>query len=561
MGRCSSSTTNCARPRRSWSWGRRRATPHSRADRSCSVPGSCRRAPRWRGNRPLRAADRARPGRSRSPRSAKRPWTSPCCGTSRVAWSWAAVASGSRRSRARPAGRNPARVHLRGKHSRFPRMSRRILVLGSGGREHALAWRLARDPGQPEVVVAPGNEGIGRSFRRSNVRAEDPASVVELARREAVSLVVVGPEAPLAAGVADALASEGFPVAGAAREPAQLESSKWFAKQLMTEAGVPTAAAEAHSDLAGARAALGRLGPPWVVKADGLAAGKGVLVTEVRADAEAFARDCLERGRFGASGARVVIERFLEGEEASVMAVCDGTRALLLPAARDYKRAFDGDRGPNTGGMGAVAPAASVTPALEQEIADTVFGPVLRKLASRGTPYRGVLYAGLMLTGHGPQVVEFNVRFGDPEAQSILPLLEGSLSTLLESAARGALEPGAIRRAPGAAVTMALVDEGYPDAVSGGGELRGLDQVERTGALVFHAATRRAGGEWVVAGGRAAYVTALGATVEEARARLTAARGLLSGEGWRARGDIAAGAGHPTKAGDALGTRGMTRTA
>jgi phosphoribosylamine--glycine ligase len=419
-------------------------------------------------------------------------------------------------------------------------MSRRILVVGSGGREHALAWRLARDPEQPEVIVAPGNEGIARAFRCLDVRPEDPAPVVALARRESVALVVVGPEAPLAAGLADALADAGIAVSGASREAARIESSKWFAKQLMREAGVPTAEAEAHEDAHRALAALDRLGPPWVVKADGLAAGKGVRVTRSRAEAEAFVHECLEGTRFGASGRRVVIERFLDGEEATLLAVCDGERALLLPPARDYKRAFDRDQGPNTGGMGAYAPVAAVGPELEARVTGEILAPVLRALQGRGTPYRGVLYAGLMLGPRGPRVVEFNARFGDPEAEAVLPLVEGSLGRLLESAARGALEPGLVRRARGAAVTLALVDAGYPDAVRGGGVLRGLDEVEREGVLVFHAATRREHGEWVVAGGRAAYLTAVGPTLEEARARLTAARARLSGEGWRSRGDIAA---------------------
>jgi phosphoribosylamine--glycine ligase len=422
----------------------------------------------------------------------------------------------------------------------LPDAPRRILVLGSGGREHALAWRLARDPERPEVLVAPGNDGMERSFRREAVDAESPRDVVALARRERVDLVLVGPEAPLAAGVADALAAAGLAVSGAAREPARLESSKWFAKQVMREAGVPTAAAEAHESREAALAALEGFAPPWVIKADGLAAGKGVLVTESHAEAAAFVRECLEAGRFGSSGRRVVLEQFLEGEEASLIAVCDGTRHVLLPAARDYKRAFDHDRGPNTGGMGSFAPTAAVTAAVEAEVGECVIAPVLRTLTARGTPYRGALYAGLMLTRDGVRVVEFNARFGDPETQSIVPLLEGSLGALLASAARGALEPGAVRRAPGAAVTLALVDEGYPDAVRGSGVVRGLDALERNGVLVFHAGTRRQGEDWGIRGGRAAYLTATAATVEQARARVMAARATLSGEGWRSRGDIAA---------------------
>ncbi len=418
-------------------------------------------------------------------------------------------------------------------------MSARILVLGAGGREHALAWRLARDPEQPEILVAPGNEGIARAFRCLALALDDARAVVEEARREAVTLVVVGPEAPLAAGVADALAAAGIPVSGAAREPARLESSKWFAKQVMLEAGVPTAAAEAYETLSPALAALARFGPRWVVKADGLAAGKGVLVSDSYAEAESFVRECLEGGRFGGGGRRVVLERFLAGEEASVIAVCDGHRHVLLPAARDYKRAHDGDRGPNTGGMGAYAPTPTVTAAIEREVSERVITPVLRALAARGTPYRGALYAGVMLGNDGLWVVEFNARFGDPETQSILPLLEGSLGTLLADAARGELEPSAIRRGAGAAVTLALVDAGYPNDVRGGGVLRGLDAVERQGLLVFHAGTRRESGEWVVRGGRAAYLTATGASVEEARQRVQAAREELSGEGWRCRTDIA----------------------
>src|SRR5262245_37211192 len=319
-------------------------------------------------------------------------------------------------------------------------MSFRILVLGSGGREHALAWRLARDPERPEVVVAPGNDGIAAELRRIAVRETDPAAVVDLARRERPALVVVGPEAPLAAGVSDALVEAGFVVSGASRAAARLESSKWFAKELMREAGVPTPVAEEFTDVARAVMALARFGPPWVVKADGLAAGKGVLVTEQRSEAEAFVRACLEGGRFGEGGRRVVLETHVRGEEASAIAICDGVDHVLLPCAKDHKRALDGDRGPNTGGMGSFAPTPAVPPELERAISERVVTPVLRAMAARGTPYRGALYAGLMLNAAGPHVIEFNARFGDPETQSQLPLLEGSLSRLIARAAQGALE-------------------------------------------------------------------------------------------------------------------------
>ena len=426
-------------------------------------------------------------------------------------------------------------------------MCARILVLGSGGREHALAWRLARDPDAPEVVVAPGNDGMSQRFRCVSVDANDPVAVVDLVRREAPSLVVVGPEAPLAAGVSDALRAAGCAVSGASRAAARLESSKWFAKELMREAGVPTPAAAQFTELAPALAGLALHGPPWVVKADGLAAGKGVLVTSSRGEAEAFLRACLSGDRFGDSGRRVLLESHASGEEASVVAVSDGERHVLLPAARDHKRAFDGDRGPNTGGMGAYAPTPAVTPELEHVVSARIITPVLRALHGRGTPYRGALYAGLMLTAAGPQVIEFNARFGDPETQSMLPLLEGSLGLLLASAERGSLEPRAVTRAPAAAVTVALVDEGYPDSVKGGGTIRGLDDVERSGVLVFHAGTRREGDGWRVSGGRAAYLTATADTLEAARARVDAARARLSGSGWRCRTDIAAHLGEPSR--------------
>jgi len=414
----------------------------------------------------------------------------------------------------------------------------RILVIGSGGREHALAWRLARDPESPEVWVAPGNDGMAGSFHRLGLAEDDTAGIVSACRREGVGLVVVGPEAPLAAGLADALRAEGVAVYGPDREGARLESSKWFAKERMREAGVPTARADVFTAAAEARAALPRFGPPYVVKADGLAAGKGVCVTPERAVAEAFLGECFS-GRFGAGGARVVIEEHLAGEELSVMAVCDGTGAVLLAPARDYKRARDGDAGPNTGGMGAFAPSPLLDPAGEREVLDEVVRPVLEVMARRGAAYRGTLYVGLMRTTAGLRVVEFNCRFGDPETQVILPLTAGSLGTLLAGAARGAADARAVSREPGAAVAVAIVDEGYPERAPGGGTITGLDEAGTEDVVVFHAATRRVRSEWRVAGGRAAYVCARGATREQARARTYAALARLGGAGWRHRSDIA----------------------
>jgi phosphoribosylamine---glycine ligase len=420
---------------------------------------------------------------------------------------------------------------------------RRILVVGSGGREHALAWRLARDPEPAEVLAAPGNDGLERVARRLPVGEGDAPALAEACRREAVDLVVVGPEAPLAAGLADELRAAGVAVFGPGRAAARLEASKWFAKEIMRAAGVPTAAAERFEDVEDARLALDRFGPPWVLKADGLAAGKGVCVTRERREAEVFLGECLVGGRFGPGGRRVLLEEHLSGEEVSVVAVCDGRRWVLLPAARDYKRARDDDRGPNTGGMGAYAPSEWVDDGLEARIGREVVGPVLHELERRGTPFRGALYCGLMLTGTGPRVVEFNVRFGDPETQAVLPLVGGSLGGLLAGAARGALEPDAVHREAGSAVAVAIVDEGYPDAVRGGGRVGGLERLEPwSGLAVFHAGTRRAPDGWRVLGGRAAYVTAWAATCEAARERAYAAVDRLDGGGWRVRRDVAAGA-------------------
>ena len=420
----------------------------------------------------------------------------------------------------------------------------RILVLGSGGREHALAVRLRDDAGVSEVMLAPGHEGAARSFRCLPIADREPDRVVEACRAERIDLVVVGPEGPLAAGIVDALEAARIRAFGPRREAARLESSKWYAKQVMLEAGIPTARAERHESLPSASAALARFAPPWVIKADGLAAGKGVCVTRDAAEAAAFLSECLERGRFGESGRAVVIEEFLTGEEASVMAVCDGARHALLAPARDFKRAFDGDEGPNTGGMGAFAPAATVDAALERAVSERIVTPLLEIMARRGTPFRGLLYCGLMLCGDGdPRVVEFNARFGDPETQVVLPLTAGSLAAALDGAAGGTLDPGTLARAPGAAVAVALVEQGYPGAPGEGGPIAGLDGIETGGVQVIHAATRREGGEWVTRGGRAAYVVARGENVEEARQRAYRAIGRLSGRGWRCRSDIAAGAG------------------
>jgi phosphoribosylamine---glycine ligase len=417
--------------------------------------------------------------------------------------------------------------------------SSRILVVGSGGREHALAWALARDSEVSEVLVAPGNDGMGQTVRRLAVQESNAAALARACRDERIDLAVIGPEAPLAAGVADAIRAASIPAYGPSAAAARLESSKWFAKEVMREAKIPTARAARFENVTAASTALADFGPPWVLKADGLAAGKGVLVTESREEAISFLVSCLEGARFGAAGRAVVLEEFLAGEEVSLMAVCDGVSYVMLPSGRDYKRAFDGDRGPNTGGMGAFAPAGAGEPTLEAA-EKRVIAPMLAAMTARGMPFQGTLYAGLMLTAGGPKVLEFNVRFGDPETQVVLPLLAGSFARLLASAASGTLDRTAVTGADEHAVAVALVDEGYPDAVKGGGTLEGLEgAAERHGALVFHAGTKWDNGRWRVSGGRAAYVVATAPSRERARERVYAAIAELGGGGWRCRGDIA----------------------
>jgi phosphoribosylamine---glycine ligase len=415
----------------------------------------------------------------------------------------------------------------------------RVLVIGSGGREHALAWRLAQDAEVSEVLVAPGNDGIGRSFRRLDLQEIDGPALVKAAEDERADLAVVGPDAALAAGVADAFDAARIPVFGPTRAAARLEWSKWFAKEVMTHAAVPTARASRFDRLDDARRALASFGPPWVIKADGLAAGKGVLVTRDRGEALDFLAACLEGGKFGESGRTVLMEEFLEGEELSLMALCDGHGYALLAPARDYKRAQDGDQGPNTGGMGAYAPAADA--AFADQAGRRIVLPMLTAMSRRGIPFRGAMYMGLMVTRAGPKVLEINARFGDPESQAVLPLVEGSLAQALLAAARGDVAVRAPKIRDQHAVAVALVDEGYPDAVRGGGVVENLDAAaERHGVLVFHAGTKREGEQWVIRGGRAAHLVAVDATRVAARAKAYAAIADLGGSGWRTRSDIAA---------------------
>jgi len=397
----------------------------------------------------------------------------------------------------------------------------RVLLVGSGGREHALAWKLAQAPSLTDLHAAPGSPGIARLGECHPIRAEDAEGLLALAHALDIDLVVVGPEAPLVAGVADVLRHAGTAVFGPSAAAAALEGSKSFAKEIMAAAGVPTAV-----QLPIAR-------PPCVVKADGIAAGKGVHVcrTQSELDAALVAMNAL--------GGRVVVEELLEGPEVSLLAICDGRDALPLVPAQDFKRAFDGDEGPNTGGMGAYAPVPGLGEREIEELIATVHRPVLAELARGGRPFIGLLYAGLMLTADGPRVLEFNCRFGDPETQSVAPLIEGDLLQTLAAASVGELGGVALGTTPGAAVTVILAAAGYPAEGDRGSPIAGVEDAESAGALVFHAGTAVHGDRLVTNGGRILGVTGLGETIAAARATAYTAADCIEFDGARRREDIA----------------------
>jgi len=414
----------------------------------------------------------------------------------------------------------------------------RILVVGSGGREHALCWTLARDPGV-EVLAAPGNPGIAAIARLHPVAPADLDGLLHLAVRERVDLTVVGPEAPLAAGLADRFADAGRPLLGPTRAAARLETSKAFAKAFMARHGVPTARCRICDTPAAARRALDEFGLPVVVKADGLAAGKGVVVAGSRADAEAAVDAALVERRFGEAGARLVIEECLAGREASYFVLADGERAVFLGTAEDHKRAYDGDRGPNTGGMGAFAPSPLVTPDLRDRIDREIVQPVLAGLREEGTPFRGFLYVGLMLTAEGPQVVEFNVRLGDPEAQVVLPGLDEPLAPRLVEAASGRLSAAPLRHGRWCHVGVVLASEGYPGHFERGRPIGGLEAVaDRPDVLVFHAGTALRDGALVTDGGRVLTVVGRGHDFASAMARAYDAAACIRFDGMHYRRDI-----------------------
>ncbi len=415
-----------------------------------------------------------------------------------------------------------------------------MMVVGSGGRAHALVRALLASAGVHTVWAVPGNPGIAAEPGARCVPhpLDDLPGVIRLARERQVALVVVGPEAPLVAGLVDGLQAAGIPALGPTAAAAQLEGSKAFAKAVMASAGVPTPRAEVFTDLAAARAALPD--GPVVIKADGLAAGKGVVVAPDRATADAALVDMLGEGRFGAAGASVLVETFLAGEEVSVIALCDGERALCFPAAQDHKRIGEGDTGPNTGGMGAYAPAPALDAAGLAHIHEAVIRPVLADLAARGTPFRGFLFAGIMLTAGGPQVLEFNVRLGDPEAQVLLALLAEDAAALFLAAATGALpRAGALATHGGAAACVVLASEGYPAAPRTGDVIEGLAAASAIpGVYLCHAGTAQRGGEIVTAGGRVLGVVGQADTLREALQRAYAGCAQIRWPGRQLRRDI-----------------------
>ncbi len=427
-------------------------------------------------------------------------------------------------------------------------MGRHVLVIGGGGREHALAWRLAASPSVDAVDTAPGNPGTAALGPRHTVPTDDPDAVADLAEEVGADLVVVGPEAPLVAGVADELVRRDIPVFGPSSGAARIEGSKSFAKEIMAAAGAPTARYGTFVAAAAAKEALEGYDPPYVVKADGLAAGKGVTICATAAEAHAAIDDALVHEVFGSAGERVVIEEYLDGPEASVFAVADGSDVVLLSPAQDFKRALDGDEGPNTGGMGAYTPVPGFGFDDAEALRDTVFRPVLAELADRGTPYRGLLYAGLVLTADGPKLLEFNCRFGDPETQVVVPRLASDLGDLLAAAATGSVGDAEVTWHDDAMVTVVLASGGYPGHYDVGLPIAGVEEADAMdGVTVFHAGTREEQGRLVTGGGRVLDVTARGKDLAQARERAYAAADRIFWDGLHRREDIARDAAHASR--------------
>jgi len=415
----------------------------------------------------------------------------------------------------------------------------RVLLVGGGGREDALAWKMAQSPRLDRLIAAPGNPGIARHAECVAVKDNEIDDLVALAKRERVDLVVVGPELPLSLGLGDRLREAEQAVFGPSRAAARLESSKAFSKDLMARYGIPTARFKTFQDAAAARRFCQEWGVPLVVKTDGLAAGKGAIVCQTQGDADRAIRLCLEDGAFGEAGRTVVVEEFMEGEEASFFVITDGAFALPFQAAQDHKTIFDGDRGPNTGGMGAYSPAPVMDAATERRVMEEIVTPTIAAMAKEGAPYGGVLYVGLMITGQGPRVVEFNCRFGDPECQAIVPRLEDDILPVFDAVARGRGLPAFLRWRAESSVCVVLASHGYPGAPRLGDPIGGLDAAGGLpGVNVFHAGTARRDGVLVTSGGRVLGVQALGADIRGAIARAYEAVDRIHFDGMQWRRDI-----------------------
>lgn len=416
----------------------------------------------------------------------------------------------------------------------------RILLVGNGGREHALAHSMHRSPLVDQLFFTAGNPGIKALAEPVNLGPLDIPELATWAKENRIDLTVVGPEAPLTHGIVDHFQKEGLTIFGPSQAAAQLEGSKVFSKGFMHRHGIPTAAYRVCDSPEEALQCIDEMGSPLVVKADGLAAGKGVIVCQTLEEARYAIEEVMVERAFGESGARVVLEEFLEGEEASLLAFVDGERALMMVPAQDHKAIFDGDQGPNTGGMGAYSPAPVVTPTLLEEIERTIVKPVIQGMAAEGQPYRGVLYVGLMITADGPKVIEFNCRFGDPETQAILPRLKSDIVPILLATAQGSLAEHTLEWDPQPCVSVVLASEGYPGSFLTGFAITGLDEASQmVDGMVFHAGTRRVDGQVVTAGGRVLSVSALGTTIDEAVERAYEAVAKIRFEGITYRRDIA----------------------
>ncbi|MCK6497627.1 phosphoribosylamine--glycine ligase [bacterium] len=416
----------------------------------------------------------------------------------------------------------------------------KVLIVGNGGREHALAWKLAQSPKVGQIFIAPGNGGTCLAGENIAIQSEDLDGLSGFSRQQQIDLTVVGPEAPLVNGIVDHFDSRGLRIFGPSKKAAQLEGSKHFAKTFMKEKGIPTAHSESFGSFETAVGYIKKRGTPIVIKADGLAAGKGVTVAQDLTTATQALRDCFENRAFGDAGSTVVIEDFLEGEEVSILAICDGQDYLILPSSQDHKRLLDQDRGPNTGGMGAYSPAPVVTPSLLEQVEKFIIHPTLEGMTAQGSPYKGVLYVGLILTREGPKVLEFNCRMGDPETQCVLPLVEFDLFDLFYSAAQGnLLHKGICPPSKRAAACVVMASGGYPGSIEKGIAISGTEKVQDEDVVIFHAGTGRAeNGQLVTTGGRVLGVTACAESLSSALDKAYQAVGDIAFEGAQYRKDI-----------------------